>query len=312
MIFRTASGCNHFFPTHHKDFNTHLLKYWAMFVRGDQLRIAEVEGSFRLHSIEYSWEGFEPELYVFNLDDKQLSPLRFDEKLELSVSRRRICVGSFVNGQYIRCPKEVSITKFSQCSECSKELIPIQACLFEPKCDGDLCDSRICRRDHAIYISFFGTKPKVGMTLKNRVKKRLIEQGADAYFLVGIFGTRKSAREQEKNIARELRITERPASSTVLRSLQLPKRRQQIETLWGVMCEHLERAMSLNPGKLEFLDHYPLEEPLVQVPRLADSWGMHSGKIVGIKGKFLIYNSEHLTALKLSDLPSRFLSIGSL
>lgn len=280
-----------------------------MFIRGDQLRISDMEDKFRLHAIEFGWEEFDPELYIFNLDENHLLPFHFDNRLELSVSKRRVCVGSFVNGEYVPCLRSEPVKRFSQCPECGEELIPIQSCLFEPQCEGELCDSPICRREHAIYISFFGTKPKVGMTLKSRVKRRLIEQGADAYFLVDTSENRKKAREKEKRISQKLKITERPATSAILSSLQLPKKRQQIESLWRALSEQLEQAMSMRPGNLNFLEDYPLEEPLKRVPKLADSWGMHSGKIVGIKGKFLLYDSDSLNALNLADLPSRFLSL---
>jgi hypothetical protein len=146
------------------------------------------------------------------------------------------------------------------------------------------------------------------MTVKSRIRKRLIEQGADAFFVAGTFPTRKAARDQEKSISEKLRITDRPATRTVLESLKLPLKREQIEDGHRWLSEALESRASLKPGSLEFLDSYPLEEPLPETPRFVESWGMHTGQIVGIKGKFMIYRDEHLSALKLSDLPSRFIS----
>lgn len=279
-----------------------------MFARADQLRIIEIQDSLPIHAISYDWDEFEPELLIFDTRDEELSSMQFDDHLSISVSKKRTCVGAFVEGGYIPCPDHVSVSRFSQCQECGKQLIPIQECLFEPKCDGELCDSPICRREHAIYIAFFGAKPKIGMTLKNRVRRRLIEQGADAYAVVGTFGTRMSARNQEKTFSRKLRITERPASSTILKSLHISSKRQQIEDISAGLLETLESGLSMKPGRLNFLDDYPLEEPLAQVPKLIESWGMHSGKLLGIKGKFLIYDSGRLSAIDLSRLPSRFLS----
>lgn len=278
-----------------------------MFARADQLRIEQIEDSFRLHAINYSWEGFEPHLTVFDIDDGQLSSLDLDN-LNFSVSRKRVCIGSWVEDEYVPCPNAVPVTKFSQCAECSAELIPIQECIFEPKCEGDLCDSPLCRREHSVYIAFFGNRPKVGMTLKSRIQRRLIEQGADAYFEVATHPTRKAARDQEKLIGKTLKITERPAIRTVLESLNLPRRASLIEEGWKSISSSLEAIMGISAGDLELLDSYPLEEPLSEVPKYVESWGVHAGELIGIKGKLLIYKTDKLSALKLSDLPSRFIS----
>lgn len=279
-----------------------------MFSRADQLRVAEIEKDFRLHALSYHWDNFVPSLLIYNTEDGQLSNLNFEDCLGLSVSKRRLCIGSFVDDQYIPCPEKMRVKRFAQCKDCSEELISIQECLFEPKCDGDLCDSPICRREHAIYIAFFGTTPKVGMTLKKRVGRRLVEQGADAYFIIGTQESRKRARDMEKMIAHKLRITERPTSSNVLRSLNIAKKRGHIEELYHGLSKSLT-DLDFDPGELQFLEEYPLPEPLDQVPKLTESWGMHSGGLLGIKGKYLIYSSNRLMAIDLSDLPSRFLSI---
>lgn len=278
-----------------------------MFARADQLMIEQIEDSFRLHAIDYFWEGFEPHLLVFNLDDGQIAPLELED-LNISVSRKRVCVGSWVEDEYVPCPNSAPVDRFSQCPECGAELIPIQECIFEPKCEGDQCDSPICKIDHAVYIAFFGNRPKVGMTVKSRIRKRLIEQGADAYCMVTTCPTRMAAREKEKLIGQTLKITERPATRTILESLRLPRKRDQIESGWRWISDSLEASMGITPGRIEFLDSYPLEEPLSETPRYVESWGMHTGDFVGIKGKFLIYKTDRLSALKLSDLPSRFVS----
>jgi len=282
-----------------------------MFARADQLRIKDIQNNFRLHAIEYYWDDFEPKLIYFDLDDGQMKTLDI-YNIDFSVSKKKICIGSFVDDEYIPCPGNFPVSRFAQCAECGESLIPIQECLFEPKCEGDQCESPICKRDHAVYIAFFGDLPKVGMSMKSRVKNRLIEQGADAYFIAGYFPTRKSAREREKQIAEKLRITDRSKGKNVLESLRLLKKRSQIEDARAWISQSLRERFSMDPGELEFLDSYPLEEPLPEIPKLTESWGNHSGKFVGIKGKYLIYERERILALNLADLPSRFISRESL
>lgn len=279
-----------------------------MFSRADQLRVMQLEDEFRLHAISYGWDDFEPQLLIHDLDEEELLPFNFEERFGFSISRKRGCIGSFIDGQYVPCRDGASVKRFSQCPECAEAIIAVQECLFEPKCDGNQCDSPICRREHSVYIAFFGAKPKVGMTLKSRVKKRLIEQGADAYFVADVFPNRIGARKAEQEISKRMRITERPKSLTVLRSLQIPGKRKSIEKIWSGLSESIEGRFGLKTGKLTYLEDYPLEEPLDSVPKPTESWGMHSGRLVGIKGKFLVYESNRLHALNLSDVPSRFLS----
>lgn len=280
-----------------------------MFARADQLRIDEVEDSFKLHTIDFYWEDFEPKLLLFDIEDGQLKNLELDD-LNISVSRKRNCVGSFLeDGGYVRCPRNAPVDRFSQCPECGESLIPVQECIFEPQCDGDKCDSPLCKREHAVYIAFFGNKPKVGMTVKSRIRSRLIEQGADAYFIADTQPNRKSARDRERSIGASFGITERPSSKSVLESLKLPRKRMQVEEGYNWLSKEFEKRLGARTGPLEFLDSYPLEEPLGEVPKCVESHGVHVGEPVGVKGKYLIYRDcGRLSALKLSDLPSRYIS----
>ena len=283
-----------------------------MFARADQLRIDQVEDSFRFHAIGYFWEDFDPKLLLYDLEDGQIKPLDLNQ-LSISVSRKKSCVGLFLENDYVPCPKNAQVERFSQCPECGESMIPIQECIFEPKCEGDKCDSPMCKKDHAVYIAFFGNKPKVGMTVKSRVRSRLIEQGADAYFVADTQPTRKSARDKEKLIGEKFGITERPSSKTVLESLAMPRKRMQVEGGYKWISEEFENRLGIRPGPLEFLDSYPLEEPLQEVPKYVESHGVHTGDPVGVKGKYLIYKGGgRLSALRLSDLPSRFISLDKL
>lgn len=279
-----------------------------MFSRADQLRVMQLEDEFRLHAISYGWDGFEPQLFVYDLNEGEILPYSLEDRLRLSISRKRRCIGSFPDGEYIPCRSGASVRRFSQCPECAEAIISDQECLFEPKCDGTLCDSPICRREHSVYIAFFGAKPKVGMTLRSRVTRRLIEQGADAYFTVDVFSNRIGARRAEQEISKGMRITERPSSTTVLSSLHTRGKRRSIGEIWSGLSESIQGRFGFKTGALIFLEEYPLDEPLASVPRQTESWGMHSGRLVGIKGKFLVYESDRLHALNLSDVPSRFIS----
>lgn len=280
-----------------------------MFARADQLRIEQIEGSFKLHCIEYYWDGFEPKVLTYNTEDEQVEYLDLDH-LDLSVSTKKMCVGSFSDGGYIPCNTRAPVGKFTQCRDCGETIIKNQECIFEPECDGMKCDSPLCSEEHAVYIAFFGNKPKVGMTVKRRIPGRLIEQGADAYFIVNdSLKSRKSAREFEKDVGKKMGITERPSSKAVLESLKIPMKKMHIEEGYNWLSGEMRNRLGISVGQLQMLESYPLDEPLQEIPKLVESFGLHTGEPLGVKGKFMIYKQgNRLSALNLKDLPSRFIS----
>jgi len=280
-----------------------------MFVRADQVLVEENEGSFPLHALEFSWEGFEPSLTCYDSRDGEVS--EFDlEKVDFSVSRRRTCVGYFDDaGAYVPCPAAAPVERYNQCQGCSKEVfLPYQDCVFEPKCDGEICDIDFCRREHVLYIAFYDTRMKVGMSSSRRVEKRLIEQGADAFAVIGKFPTRKRAREAEKTISSRLGIPQFVRHGIALRNMARKVDSAGIEGRFLGLRITLRDMLRLEPEPLQWLTDYPIELPLKEVPRLQESWGRHRGRYIGIKGSMLVYDADGLRALNLADLPARYLS----
>jgi hypothetical protein len=280
-----------------------------MFVRADQLLIEQTEDSFPLHVVDFHWDGFEPHMECRDLRSGEISEFDLHE-VGFSVSRKKVCVGYFDDdGRYVPCPTGAAVSRFDQCPECATEsFIPHQECIFEPRCDGELCDLEFCRREHVLYIAFYDTAMKIGMSSSRRVERRLIEQREDAFSIIGSFPSRKKAREAEKDISVRMRIPQSHRQDILLQSLVRPVDAEAIESRHRVLSASLEHSHHLIPEKLHFLDRYPINLPLAQAPRLQDSWGIHRGSFVGIKGRWLVYDSKGLKAVNLSDLPARFLS----
>lgn len=267
-----------------------------------------------LHALDYHWKGFEPHLDCFDPSDGE--ECEFDlERIDFSVSEARTCIGSWDDdGNYRPCPSRTPVGKFAQCDKCAKEFfIPNQECLFDPKCDGTDCmgqkrEWEFCRREHVLYIAFYDTRMKVGMSSSRRIDRRLIEQGADAYSIIGSFPNRLEARETEKKISDRLRIPQFYRQETLLKGLARPLDKKGIEDRLEGLRITLGEAFGLKPMPLSWLTGYPIDLPLSQVPQLEPSVGRHLGKRVGIKGKWVFYESDGLKALNLSDLPARFLA----
>ncbi len=280
-----------------------------MFVRADQLLIEQNQDKFPLHVLDFHWDGFEPHMECRDIRNGDVS--EFDLKdVRFSVSRKKTCVGYFEDGgKYRPCPNNAPVSRFEQCPDCSAEsFIPHQECIFEPRCDGEICDLEFCKREHVLYIAFYDTHMKIGMSSSRRVEKRLIEQGADAFSIIGSFPSRKKAREAEKAISSNLKIPQSHRQAYLLQSLVKPVDLRGIESRQQALTTTLGQVYNLTPEKLRFLDRYPISLPLARAPELQESWGKHSGSFVGIKGRWLIYDSGGFKAMNLSDLPSRFVS----
>ncbi len=267
-----------------------------MYRRADELLTEKDEEKEvrEVHVISSKWNDFDHELQVYDGDSIEILDL---EKLDFNVSDEKICVGSFEDG-YTPCPDERVVDKFRQCSECVPEEIPKLECIFEPQ-DCKSCEGGFCEETHAVYLAFHGTLPKIGMTRKDRLRERLIEQGADAYALLATVEDRKKAREEEKKLSESLNISQWISSKKKLKRMARKLDKNIVERKYKGVKNRVP------VGDLVFLDNYPIELTLRAKPRIRPIPGPHSGETVGIKGEFLVYENSGLQALNISDLVGR-------
>ena len=296
-----------------------------------------LERDHPFHILSFYWDDFRPSLTAYDLREREIVEMDLT-KLDWRVTGRRICTGMFSDAGYRPCPAQRPVSRFSQCSKCS--FIPDLECIFDPKCSGDYCETEFCSRDHAIYLAFFGSMVKVGMTGAHRIRERLIEQGADAFAVLAQADNRWAARGLEKKIAGELGLKQAIMGKTALglmnetdspvgaakRAFEEFVARTDREVLEGCAGRFLE---SLTPEQqkkyvpdrdlFDFgnslkafvpLADYPIDLPLDVVPHLCSIVGVHSGEVVGLKGKFLVYRDagdEELRALQMPALGARVL-----
>jgi hypothetical protein len=281
-----------------------------VFVRADRIRIGQIEDTFALHAIDFSWEGFEPVMTCAQVDTDDTC--RFDlEDVSFAVSRKRVCVGQFGDEGHMPCPRNAPVGRLGQCPDCAGESFVPQECIFNPpeKCENESCKMPdFCRRPHILYLAFYDTKVKIGMSSTKRVERRLIEQGADAYALIGEFQSRDLAREMEKRISEEMRLAQYFRQESLMLNLARRVDTAGIEARLEGLKTSLSEAYQLSPGPLTWIDGYPIDLPLKTVPRLEPTWGMHRGEYIGCKGRLLIYEADGLVGLDLGDVPSRYLS----
>jgi hypothetical protein len=290
-----------------------------MFVRADRLLRGEKVRWYSRHALWYYWDGFRPFLDTYVLEKGEVESLDLVNSmrnLHLTISDERECVGSYEANEYRPCPNRVPVKgAFDQCRSCAGTWIPVQECLFEPQCAGDLCDSPLCKKKHVVYATFFGDLIKIGMTAGSRLEKRAIEQGADAVVRLSEFPNRLAAREAEKDISRKLKIPQRVLGKQVAAEIARNPGRSELHEKYSKITDSIKDDYELLEENLLILDGYPgrgLLAELSEAPEPVDIIGAHVGALLGLKGRYLFYENLAGRALMLpmSELPSRFLELG--
>jgi hypothetical protein len=290
-----------------------------MFVRADRLLHGEKVRWYSRHALWYYWDGFRPYLDAFDLERREVESLDLVARMRvvnLTVSEERECVGSYEGGKYAPCPKGSAVNgAFDQCRACAGTWIPVQECLFEPQCAGDLCDSPLCKKKHVVYATFFGNLVKIGMTAGSRLEERAIEQGADAVVRLSEFPNRLAAREAEKDISKKLKAPQRVAGRQVAAEIARNPRLSELRMKYDRISNLIGADYRLLGERMLVLDGYPGRERLADLPEppeLAEVAGPHVGELLGLKGRYLFYESLEgkVLMLPMSELPSRFLELG--
>ncbi|MBM4237547.1 MAG: DUF2797 domain-containing protein [Euryarchaeota archaeon] len=280
-----------------------------MFVRADRL-LAGARSPFRpKHIISFYWDEFVPHLEVFDHAECKVmeQPLSW---IEMSVSERKKCVGRFDDDGYHPCPAGAIVGTFDQCPACASPWIPIQECIFEPRCNGDMCDCDFCRKKHLVYAVFAGDAVKIGLTGSSRLRTRGIEQGADAIAPLIVCEGRLEARRMEREISRVLRLTQQTSSAAISRRFLPSPPRSRIEISHRRILTELERRRYAVVDEIHHLDAYPIVRRLDSPLRPLPTAGEHSGNVLGMKGGHMLYEDARTgepRVLEVADLPGRFI-----
>ncbi len=280
-----------------------------MFVRADRL-LTEQPDWFSMHIIDYHWEGFVPHLVFYDTEARRLGELPLTS-IDLLVSDRCVCVGSFEDDNYHPCPRHAILEgAYGQCASCASSWLPRQECLFEPRCDGEECDSHFCAKAHVVYSAFHGEQLKIGMTGGSRLIERGIEQGADAIVPLVLVKGRRSARELEKEISRRIGATQRISAKEFAGHLVARPSASSLNQRYEDALVQLEDYDTIG-ADLAILDKYPMPPSMESAPELVETVGTHRGRVIGCKGRFMLYadaeGSRRL--LDLSSLVSRLAEV---
>jgi hypothetical protein len=281
-----------------------------MFQTADTLLGKEGRRWMGAHIISYEWEGFSPQLLLFDQESRRMSTMELTvgQRIDWKISEDKVCTGSFPAGDYRPCPRSLPVSSFDQCRQCSSSWIGVQECVFEPQCEGERCDSAICRKEHTIYMAFFGTKAKIGMTTSARLQERGTEQGADAIGRLATTCNRKQGRALENAISKLLKLPQIMRVDEAVKAMTRRSDPAALDRLYEERADVLHSTLGLQPEPVMSLDRYPLRGDLGHLSRRHVT-GRHVGEIVGVKGKLLAYRDDEggLLVIQASSLPSHFL-----
>lgn len=251
------------------------------------------------HAVSFHWTGTEPALVVRDEAGRHWS-LPLDDRFDLEVLDERVCIGRRTDAGAVPCPAARPVDRFAQCRECHP--LPDRDCVFNPRCHD--CALDFCRGPHKVYVTFYGTLPKVGMTRDMRGETRLIEQGSDAYAFVADVADRFEARRVEDRVSAALDLPQARRAKEILPLMARATPWEAIERAYAAMQDGLERATDQAPGPLVRIEGHPGTWPLSQPPNPARLVGRHRGGVRGVKGKFVVYEdaSGVLWALRASGV----------
>lgn len=239
--------------------------------------------------------------------------LRGDFDLRVLPVRR--CVGRFgADGAHRPCPAAEPVSQHRQCGPCSGLEDP--ECVFEPRCRTDpascTCVATFKGVPHLVYMAFFGTLPKVGITQAWRVAGRLREQGADAWFAVQACPDRGTARQVEQQVSFLYGYPEHRSHLETLRQLARAVPWDIVERRAAECRLRLEGSYEVERALHRITDH-PLPQPLAGIPHRVPTEGRHAGAWLGAKGTHLVYRgSAREGRLHMGDAPLAALKRGDL
>jgi hypothetical protein len=280
-----------------------------MFVRADTLWFGPTAEPFPQHAISFGWNEYSPGLDAFNVNTGKVTEIALED-IDWNISEERRCVGRYNSDGFRPCPSRMKVDRFDQCGKCASTWIGHQECIFEPRCDGSRCDSEICRRKHVVYAAFHGEMIKIGMTSSSRLKERAIEQGADAIAPLVDCNNRMDARRAENQISHLLKARQTVSKKESLRTIMQVPDRGRYESNYDAILVRVSDILPTKNAPLEVLDRYPISYSEKERVNVTTVEGRHTGEVVAIKGKFLVYRSKRskeLKALQISNVPSHFL-----
>lgn len=171
-------------------------------------------------------QDYEPQLLFRNLsaNEDELVTLKCGDKIAWRMFPRKYCIGFHSQDEYHHyepCPETKKLEIGTQCGRC-KGADVLFPCLV---CDGSKCHAierikEICDiTPTSVYITLFDNYFKVGVSKKDRLFKRWLEQGADFAAEIATIPNGMLAREIESKLSQVFEISKTVRFSRKIRNL---------------------------------------------------------------------------------------------
>lgn len=265
----------------------------------------------------FSGEQYEPRLIVQDADSFIALPFDTEPKTLAFTTDTRYCTGwhSLETSESHPCPDNATLeSKFHECRHCQLKTG------FNPAFyNTDAISEQQQKRNaqpHILYLAHFGQGVvKVGISYQGRGIRRLLDQGARSYLLLGTFPNADIARQYEAKIARLSGIAETIQSR---QKSQLLNREYNphtgVEELLATRAR-IAKDTGLAPDQHEpeHLHRYYIGNHTLQAGQLIDLTPEQkiSGTFLGMIGSYLIAEQENVQyILNLSKLRGYKVTIG--
>jgi hypothetical protein len=235
----------------------------------------------------FRWRNFEPELLIQDQGKEKTFPL-MNQNVNMKLGKR-FCTGYSKNGKRFPCPESRLVSSDRQCQMC-KSLDHYLPCI---QCSG-LCTNLSARRNcmeenYIIYLAAFGPLMKVGISREQRIKQRLVEQGADFGATLTKIKDGRIARVYEQRIRRYLGITDR-LRGTEKHPHMFSDPRICIKNINSSLAKLSDSSFSsmLNaPEIFDLRENYNLLDVESEMMKLEEN-SMIDGRIACVKGSIML------------------------
>ena len=254
--------------------------------------------------------------YGFNADGPYFIIDEIDGKLATRVHRNiigcdftirplpsRFCIGSYDLRTFhaIPCPHISSMThkKGNVCFDCSKSNSFNPSFYNVPVSSLSLKQQEYNLRPHHVYLALFDEHHiKVGISQKNRILTRWLEQGARVATVIFECDNAYLAREIEEKISKELRLAETLRND---QKRQYLKHHTDFEKASAILDELIPKISAIFEQQITHqaptrLDEYYLQNNIIHTNIIDISHVLPesiSGRGIGLIGDTLIVENEH-------------------
>ncbi len=241
-----------------------------------------------------------------------------------------VLIGQHLTLQYsgeincVNCGRKTS-KSFNQgyCYPCMQALAECDSCLIKPElchyhegtCREPAWGEEHCFQDHYVYLANTSGL-KVGITRQTNVPTRWLDQGASQ--ALPIYKVRDRLTSGLLEVILKQHVADKTAWQRMLKGvpeeIDLAHERNRLhqecqQEITDVMTNHGDNAVQFLASDQVIAIHYPVTSYPEKVKALnLDKTAEVSGKLLGIKGQYLIFDSGVLNVRKYSGYKARLLT----